>query len=72
MQTITVETRMQSPGVPLDEETFVKTGGLFVLQVGCAKQLLAHGCPEDSITFGPPSFIDGEWMIQGTGTKEDI
>lgn len=67
MKKITVETRMQSPGVPIDEETFFATGGAFVLKADCARQLLAEGCAQESIELGPPSFVDGEWTIQGTG-----
>ncbi len=68
---VTVETTMQSPGAPTDLETFMATGGGFALQVGCANELLAKGCSQESIAFGEPSFIDGEWTLQGTGEKED-
>jgi len=71
MKTITVETTMQSNGVPVDLEVFVKTGGLFVLQQGCARKLLEQGCSQESIKFDQPSFIDGEWTLQGTGMKGD-
>lgn len=66
---ITVESVLPPRGrMPTEITAFEASGCATALRTMCKMSLEAEGC--SNIQLGEPSFIDGEWIIQGVGERE--